>query len=159
MTEADKNKLNFLFEKVKSLYEEGKFKKGYKTFVLLSLYNDWISVNDLYLADQFKDDLEKASEQTQTQKPKFEFDIPYYDISYVKDVDRIIEYQGDKTLIHTEKGAMDLNSNSPEITEDLINGSIDVRRRNRIKKFGKFIGNIINNIEKFLFKKYRKSYE
>lgn len=157
MTEAEKNKLNFLFEKVKSLYEEGKFKKGYKTFVLLSLYNGWLNVDDLYLYKQVKDDLKKASEQTQ--KPKFEFDIPYYNISYIKDVDRIIEYQGDKTLIHTEKGAMDLNSNSPEITEDLINGSIDVRRRNRIKKFGKFIGNIINNIEKFLFKKYRKSYE
>lgn len=157
MTEVDKNRLNLLLGKVKSLYEEGKFKKGYKTFVLLSLYNDWLSVNDLYLANQFKDDLKKASEQTQ--KPKFELDIPYYDISYIKDVDRIIEFQGDKTLIHTEKGAMDLNSNSPEITEDLINGSIDVHRRNRIKKFGKFIGNIINNIEKFLFKKYRKSYE
>lgn len=159
MTEADKNRLNILLERVRSLYEEGKFKKGYKTFVLINLYNDWLSVNDLYLADQFKDDLKKAGEQTQTQKPKFEFDIPYYDISYIKDVDRIIEYQGDKTLIHTEKGAMDLNSNSPEITKDLINGSIDVHRRNRIKKFGKFIGNIINNIEKFLFKKYRKSYE
>lgn len=157
MTEAEKNRLNLLLDKVKQLYEDGKFKKGFKTFVLINLYNGWLNVDDLYSANQFKDDLKKASEQTQTQKPKF--DIPYYDITYIKDVDRIIEYQGDKTLIHTEKGAMDLSSNSPEITEDLINGSIDVRRRNRIKKFGKFIGNIINNIEKFLFKKYRKSYE
>lgn len=159
MTEAEKNRFNFLFQKVKSLYEEGKFKKGYKTFVLISLYNGWLNIDDLYLYKQVNDNLKKAGEQTQTQKPKFEFDIPYYDISYIKDVDRIIEYRGDKTLIHTEKGAMDLNSNSPDITEDLINGSIDVRRKNRIKKFGKFIGNIINNIEKFLFKKYRKSYE
>ena len=60
MTEAEKNRFNFLFEKVKSLYEEGKFKKGYKTFVLINLYNDWLSVNDLYLADQFKDDLKKS---------------------------------------------------------------------------------------------------
>ena len=159
MTEADKNRLNLLLERIKSLYEEGKFKKGFKTFVLINLYNGWLNVDDLYLYKRVKDDLKKASEQIQTQKPKFEFDMPYYDISYIKDVDRIIEYQGDKTLIHTEKGAIDLNSNSPEITEDLINGSIDVRRKNRIKKFGKFIGNVINNIEKFLFKKYRKNNE
>lgn len=138
-------------EKLKSMHENGEEEKAFKLFQLYKLYCEGEKVSE-----RWKGELPTPS-TTQTKKP--EFDMSYYDIFYLRDVDRIIEYQGDKTLIHTEKGAMDLNSNSPEITQDLINGSIDVRRKRMIKKFGKFVGNIINKLEKFFFKKYRKSNE
>jgi len=140
-----------LKERIKFLHENGEEEKAFKLFQLYKLYCEGEKVSE-----RWKGELPTPS-TTQAKKP--EFDMPYYDIFYLRDVDRIIEYQGYKTLIHTEKGAMDLNSNSPEITQDLINGSIDVRRKRMIKKFGKFVGNIINKLEKFFFKKYRKSNE
>ena len=140
-----------LKERIKFLHENREEERAFRLFQLYKLYCEGEKVSE-----RWKGELPTSS-TTQTKKP--EFDMPYYDIFYLRDVDRIIEYQGYKTLIHTEKGAMDLNSNSPEITQDLINGSIDVGRKRMIKKFGKFVGNIINKLEKFFFKKYRKSNE
>lgn len=169
LSEKDKNFIDYLIElilnefnkitsekfkeKLKSISKNGEEEKALKLFQLYKLYSEGKKVSE-----RWKEEL-PTSLTTQDQKPEFEFNMPCYDIFYLRDVDRIIEYRGDKTLIHTEKGAMDLNSNSPEITQDLINGSIDVRRKRMIKKFGKFVGNIINKLEKFFFKKYRKSNE
>ena len=145
----------FIEEKIREEINAGRFDKANKLILLSAFYSGYVKTPEVQQQDQSND-----------------FDFDYYDLAYRREIDRLISYEGDKTMLITaSNGKIDLNTEDPReveiINSDIRDGYIDVRRKNRVKKLskifgrkiGKVIGNFITFVEKSLFKDYRKSNE
>jgi len=149
----------FIEKRIREEINAGRFDRANKLILLSAFYSGYVKTPE-------------PEQQDQSDDYDYNNCINYYDLIYKKEIDRFISYEGDKTwLVTASNGKIDLNTEDPKeveiINDDVKDGYIDVRRKNRIKKlskiFGRKVGKVISNfitfIERSLFKDYRKSNE